>query len=419
MKTRCAVATLALLLTHAAAALPPVRGGVRDARDAHVWFEEQPRGNGVEAMGLRLQPTVPVSARYNDNIFASDARDTGDVIFAITPSLVARPQLGRHEFVAKVYARSDFYAERSRQDNTEVGVGIFGRLDVFDWLDFTVHGNYDDLNEDWDSPDTPLAAAEQASFDQLSGGVAAHLRAGRFTTDVDFTYLEVNVDDVAARGGGVIDQIGRHRDTVDITFEFGWQLTEHLKPFASYRWNDHGYDQAPPRVLVDRDGDGRAILGGLEVLFDEVLTARVYGGHIMQDFNDDDTNLEQAEGVGYGAEIAWQVDTNTHLEVDLLREIEEASEGFESGRFATTLRLRATQRLSDRLMLDAGFGYLERDYVGTAREAETWSGRLGATWQLPMDFYTSLAWRYTERDSNVAGRSYTRHEALLTLGWSR
>ena len=100
MKSRCAVATLVLMITHAAVALPPVRGGMRDARDAHVWFEEQPRGAGVEAPGLRLQPTAPVSARYNDNIFASDARDTGDVIFAITPSLVARPQLGRHEFVA-------------------------------------------------------------------------------------------------------------------------------------------------------------------------------------------------------------------------------------------------------------------------------------------------------------------------------
>lgn len=416
--TIAARAAALLLATQAAMALPPVRGGVRDVRDAHVWLDAQPRGAGREVMGVLLQPTLPVSTRFNDDIFASDAREVDDLIFAITPSLVARPRLERHEFVASVYSRTDFYADRSRQDNTEVGVALFGRVDVFDWFDITLHGNYDDLREDWDSPDTPLGAAEQVALDQLSGAVAGHLRAGRFTTDVEFTYREVNVDDVAARGGGSIDMIGRHRDTVDISFEFGWQFSDSLKPFVRYRWNDHGYDQAPPRVLVDRDGDGRAIVAGVDVTLPGQLDARLYGGHILQDFDDDDPNLEQADGIGYGAEIGWQATPTTHLRFDALREIEEASEGFESGRFATTVRLRATHRLSDRLALDAGFGHVRRNYVGTAREADTWSGRLGATWQLPMNLYTACSWRYTTRDSNVPGRSFTRHEALLELGWS-
>ncbi|MEQ9059778.1 MAG: outer membrane beta-barrel protein, partial [Gammaproteobacteria bacterium] len=223
--------------------------------------------------------------------------------------------------------------------------------------------------------------------------------------------------DVPARGGGVIDVIGRHRDTVDIALELGWQFNDHLKPFVRYRWNDHGYDQAPPRVLVDRDGDGRAIVGGVEIVFERQLRARLYGGHMMQDFDDDDPNLEQADGIGYGAEVDWQVAPETQLRFDALREIEEASEGFESGRFASTVRLRASHRLSDRLSLAAALGYVRRNYVGTTREADTWSGRIGATWQLPLNLYTTLGWRYSERDSTVSGRSYARHVALLEFGW--
>ncbi|MGR8918284.1 MAG: outer membrane beta-barrel protein [Gammaproteobacteria bacterium] len=405
-------------MTTDALALEQIRGGTIEARDAHVAVDEQPRGDGVTLGGVRLQPTVPVGVRYDDEVFASDDRSGDDFAFSLFPSIVAAHESTRSSFVTKAYVRSDFYADRQRLDNTEVGVGIAGRFELLDWLEFSLHGSYDDLHEDFDSPDVPLDASEQVELDQLSGGAGLLFTAGRFSAAADFTYLEVNVDDVTAVDGRTIDLIGRNRDTVDVTVELGWQLRETLRPYLSYRWNDHGYDQAPPRVLVDRDGAGHAIVGGVEWSAAQA-SARAFVGHVRQNFRDDDLNLEEADGVGYGAEIEWQVTAATRLRVDGLREIEEASEGFESGRFATTWRLGAEHRVSDRFSVDGVLGYIEREYVGTAREADTWSGRLGVTWQLPGDFYSRAAWRYSERDSNAPGRSYSRNQAWLWLGWRR
>jgi hypothetical protein len=410
---------MSALLTSIAFALPAVRGGTRDARDAHVWIEEQPRGPGITAAGIRLQPTLPVGVRFDDDVFASDAREDGDVVFSLTPSIVGERALGPHMLRARAYTRSDFYLDRTRLDNTEVGVGIAARFHAYDWLSFTLHGDYDDLHEDFDSPDSPINAAEQVELDQLSGGFGAHFRFGRLSTDADFTYLEVNVDDVAAIGGGSIDLVGRNRDTVDVTIELGWQLNARLRPFARYRWNDHGYDQAPPRVLADRDGSGKAIVGGFDFTVPEQVSLKVYAGYVSQDFKDDDFNLEEADGLGYGMEMNWQLSPGTRVKVGGLREIEEASFGLESGRFATTWRAQASHRLSDRLEIDAELGYVERDYVTSPRQAETWSGGLGATWQLPFDLYTRLAWRYAERDSNAFARSYSRNQTWLWLGWRR
>ncbi|MEX2481055.1 MAG: outer membrane beta-barrel protein [Gammaproteobacteria bacterium] len=421
MSYRSAAAmTLSLaVFAHNAAPMDQVRAGTRDARDLHAWLENQPRGPGIQAGPVLWQPTLPVALRYDDNIFASNARDVDDFVFGITPSLLASAKGDGHEFALSAYTRSDVYFDETRQDNTEYGASAFARVRLLDWLHVSGRYRFDQLTEDWDSPDIPLGAAEPPDVEQIYTKLGMHLRFGRFSQDTDFTHVDVTYDNVPALGGGSIRQDVRNRDYVDVGFTFAWQLTPALQPFVRLRWNDHSYDNAPPLALADRDGDGHALFGGVNFDLAQNIAGSVYGGYVFQDFDDDDRALEEADGIGFGAEIDWRLSSVTTLNLDALREIEEATTGLESGRFTTTVWVGGEHRLTDQLALEALFGYANDDYVGTPRDEDTFRVRLSATQELGHDLYSQLMWSYGDRDSNAPGRSYDRNQIMLSFGWRR
>ena len=401
------------------AALEPIMAGTRDARDARIWFDQQPRGEGAEAAGFHWQPTLPLGLRYDDNIFASDARDFSDGIFSIAPSVRGKAALQRHAFTVTAYSRSDFYFDQTAQDNTEYGAAAYGRLDVYDWLAFSARYRFDQLTENWDSPEVSLAAAEQSDVLQVESQAAVHFKYGRFWNTDYIRYIDVTYDDVTDRAGALLIQDHRNRDPIDLGFEFGYVLNAMVQPYVRLVWRNQGYDNAPPRALADRDGSGRSYLGGFKFRFENGPSGDIYAGYIKQDYVDDDPNLEIAQGVGFGADIDWELTSTTALRLEALREIEEATTGFESGRFTSTVLFGARHSLSDRLALDARVGFENNEYVGTPRSEDTWLLRIGGKLDLGSQLFTALTWDYASRDSNAQGRSYDGNAVLFSVGWAR
>ena len=413
--TRFFTATIAMTLAFCpgARAIEPVLGGSRDARDVQTWLAHEPRGAGIEIGGLLWQPVTPSGLRYDDNIFASDAREHDDGIFSITPSLIGAATIGANEFALSAYVRSDFGFDWGNQDNTEFGAGARMKLKVLEWIDLTARYRYDRLAEDWDSPDVPLAAAERPELEQNSVAIGLQPHFGLFSSKFEFLSADVSYDDeVDALGGGQLLQIHRNRDIVVMLGELGYQVTDSIQGYVQFAWNDHGYDDWP----IDRDGGGKKIFAGVRFHVADYLTGNVHAGYIFQNFGDDDARLEEASGFGFGAELEWAA-SPLRLRLDALREIEEATTDFESGRFTTTVLLRVDYRLADRLGIEGQFGYEKNDYVGTPRDEDRFIAGLAAIRDFGPNLYSRLAYRYGTRDSNAAGRSYDRNEILFTVGW--
>ena len=397
-----------------AGALERVLGMSRDARDVQSWLADEKRGEGLEAGGILWRPTIPLGLRYDGNVFASNQRDQDDGVFSFSPSVLGEADLGAHEISFYGYSRSDAYFDQGRQSNVEYGAGARGTFAIFQWLDATAAYRYDRLTEDWSSPDIPLEAVEAPELEQVSSRFGLHPRFGRFSSDLEFMYSDVTYDDLEVIGGGEISQANRNRDTVDIFVTLAYEFSEDFRPYVQLQWDDHAFDD----WAVDRDGAGKNAFVGMQF---ETGTLRgdVYAGYVFQNLSDDDARLEEQEGFGFGVELDWELSDATRIRLDALRDIEEATTGLESGRMATTMLLRGAHRLSDRYTVEGRLGYEHDDYGGSPREEDSFSVQLGVTGEFAQNLYSQLSYRFTTRDSNVAGRSYDGSEVLWSVGWRR
>ena len=405
---------MAVLVTFSpsAGALERIYGMSREARDVRTWLADEPRNEGMEAAGIHWRPTLPLGLRYDDNIYASDAREEGDAIFSATPSVLGEAKFGEHAFGVSAYVRSDQYFDEGSESNTEYGAAGEARFKLLQWLDLSGRYRYDRLNEGRDSPDIPLTTDEQPDFEQWSAKAGLHPHFGRFFSDFEFLAADITYDELEMLDGTVASQSYRNRDSVHLFGTFGYEISPAFRPYVQFIWNDHGYDDWP----IDRDGGGKSVFGGARFSVDDRLTGNVYAGYTFQNFGDDDFRLEEQKGIGFGVELDWQASDVVRLRIDALREIEEATTDFESGRFATMVLLRGAYRYSEMITIEGLAGY-EHDAYGTSPRKEDFF-RIGAGLlaEFGRHLYSRLAWQFADRDSNAAGRSYDRNVVMLTVG---
>ncbi len=158
----------------------------------------------------------------------------------------------------------------------------------------------------------------------------------------------------------------------------------------------------------------------LEWQVTEAISLGVRGGWSWTMF--DQTGTEPAPGdlsVPYmGVDARHQLTDSFSHSLSATREVRV---GFTS-QFTEVLRVRYGfgWQLADRLRVNGGvfyeFGEIPR--IPTDEEYDRYGFDLGVPFQLTERLGLSLAYRFTQRDSNVVGRDYTNNRVIATLSYS-
>jgi hypothetical protein len=130
---------------------------------------------------------------------------------------------------------------------------------------------------------------------------------------------------------------------------------------------------------------------------------------------EDYSTLETINGATAGVDLTWNVTKLTTLKFGVERSIEETTEDGASGVFRTDFDASVDHELLRNLILSAEAGYSLQEYEGTDRDDNVVAFGLLGKYLLSRNFYISLGYEFSRRESDEAGSDYDRNVVMLRL----
>jgi hypothetical protein len=378
---------------------------------------ERPRPSydavGIRAGAFMILPQASVSEKYNDNIYATDTNETDDFITTLGASIAVNSGWSRHALNLNAGVSKDIYADNTGENRLDWNVGANGRLDVTRDTRLSGGASYAQLHEDRGDPNSPAAAAEPTEYDLLSANAAFDQRFNRLTARVSGGYENYDYKDVAATGGGIIDQDDRDRVQYEEALRFGYDVSPDTNVYVQGTLNQRDYDLSPPTVPTNRDSDGYAIAVGSDFRLSSLAQGGIFVGYQSQSY--DNPAFSDVSGLSYGADVEWYMTPLTTVTFNAAATVEETTSIGASGYLSQTVGIRIDHELLRNVLLNGRVSYANDDYEGISRTDDIVRAGLGVDYLVNRNFTLGLGYDFTNKDSNAAGVDYTRNQIGLTL----
>ena len=402
----------ALLIAASLFQAPPARAE-NDNRTTTVTERARPELDplGVRLGGFIAFPNATISASYDDNILADDSGEVDDLITSIMPEIVIKSDWRNHEL--KFFGNADIvrHADRTDENHEDINLGAAARLDVL--RDLHVRGGltWSGLTESRASPED-VDGDEPTEYDRTIATLGFGGKSNRISYSADTRFTRLDFDNATAAGVTIIND-DRDRDRFEVELRAGYEIVPEYEAFIRVGFTDTDYDDDRDLDGVDRDSDGFEIVAGARIDVTGVIFGDVFVGYVSQDY--DDSTLPTIEGATAGIDLTWNVTKLTTLKFGVEREIEETTERNASGYFRTDFDASVDHELLRNLILGARAGYSLQDYEGIDRDDEVFRFALSGKYLLSRNFYISLGYEYSRRESDDAGSDYEKNVVMLRL----
>jgi len=403
--------TIKRLLCTTGLALPLAVGlGAADVQAQQQQRQERQEDNPFQPLGIRagaflVHPQLAVSGTYDDNIFADDENEEDDFFLDVQPSVTAESQWSRHELNVTAGADTSFYVDNTDNNYFDYGIDAEGRLDVLRGSRLNARLSLGRDHELRTSQDD----AGQDEITQIYRGVA------------DLNYRH-NFNRVFVQPG-VIFRRNDFTDTDDINNDDRDNLRSIYRLRAGYavspRFNVFGqgdyvvvdYDETPNDQGIDRNSDGYAIGGGVEVELTNILVGEVGIGYREQSYDDD--ALSDFSGIGANAALTWYLTRLTTIVASVDADVEETTVSFEgepaSSVYAINAGVEATHELRRNILLSGNLNYLRDDFEGTSRVDDTFVAGAGLRYLLNRNLGVDATYGFATRSSDADNGDFTRN----------
>lgn len=380
----------------------------------------QPRGEfeplGVRAGSFLIFPTMQFSEEYNSNVYATESNKNDDFIHHLEPSVAVRSNWQNHAVNFTAGSHVAFYTDESDLDYKDYNVGLDGRLDIRRDTNVYAGGGYQHQHEATSSPDA-ASGVFPGEFDEYNANIGGTHSFNRISVRFDgvlnrFDYHDVNT----SRGGnaGQVNNDDRDRNEWIGTLRLGYEIQPRYEAFVAGSYNDVAYHSGQDDLGYNRDSNGWSMNAGVRMDLTGLLVGDVFGGYIQQ--NPDDKLLSTVEGPQYGFALTWTPTGLTTVSGNFGQTINQTTISNSGGVFQTAGLVRVDHELRRNILLNAEGGITQSDFSGASREDTTWNGGTGVRYLLNRNFYTSVDYDYTYRNSNAINADYNRHQVFLRLG---
>ncbi len=129
----------------------------------------------------------------------------------------------------------------------------------------------------------------------------------------------------------------------------------------------------------------------------------------------DDASLKEFDGATAGLDLTWNVTKLTTLEFGVNRTIQETTQTDASNYVQTDFDASVDHELLRNVILSAQAEISFQDYEGITREDEIATIGISGKYLLSRNFYISLGYEYTQRESDVAGSDYDNNVVMLRV----
>lgn len=361
--TRALARLLPLLLLALSARVPAASPA--DTPATHVPLAYAARG--LPAGDFRLFPSLGLTLRDNDNVFATEAPTEEDLAWVFRPTLRAESLWSRHRLVLEADAESLRYQEQIDEDVTDYRLAIDNRLDLRRGDALRWHARRSRHHEPRGTPDA-VPGLHPTPWDDTDLGLAWAHEAGRLTLDAELTRRDIDYQDVPG-AGGTIDNDDRDRVEGRARLRLGVGRRD-----WRWAWAEVARTRTDYRLAVDDSGvnrDERRLDLGLGLRYALSGKTRLEGQLARFASEFDDPALDDFDGTLYRARLAWTPTRRTRLSLDAERQAGGTTLAGASGVLTTALTLAGEHRLRPALVLAARLRLGHERFHGLDRSDDT------------------------------------------------
>lgn len=399
---------LAALMTTSPLIAEDIRGqGVAERQyDAYT-------AQGVRVGSFVLRPSLTVSETYDSNVFAANTGEVSDFVTDVNPNVVFESDWANHSLRLEADLEQSLHASEDSEDATDWTLGVSGRLDVLTNTEVRAGLLYGSLTEDRGEPEDVGAAAEPTDYEMFEGSLGITQRFNRLSFDVDAEYADLDFDDTPLIGGGFDENDDRDRSVLEVAVQVGYQLVADTVVFLRGTYNDRDYELDVPAVALNRDSNGYEVVAGVSFELGSLATGEVFAGYQEQSF--DDPSFSAVSGIAYGASVDWYVTPLTTLRLSADTAIEDTTSGGASAFESQTVGIGVDHEFLRNLVASLDVDYTEEDFSSSARKDEIYEVEVGIDYLIDRVFSIGIFAGYEERDSSVAGDSFSRETVGVRL----
>ena len=365
---------------------------------------------GAKFGGFTAYPKLDVSAGYDSNILAqqdSQAKDDGR--FKVEPSLAYESDWSKNKLSLGGFVGGDLYAEYTSQDSLNWGVGGAGQLDVLESSNVEGSVGYQRLTETRGGVNSTLVP-DPVLYNLLQAGLVGNYRIDQLNLAVGGQFDQNDYD--------AASQKYRNRDIWQGTAQAGFEFSPGYSGFVRGVYNNRKFENLSnpqPAGLpnagnrVSQNSDGYNVAVGISSEITNLISGEAYVGYLDQNYE----NFKDVSGVSFGASLKWEATKLTNVTVTASREVADSTTTGAGGILYSIGGFGVSHELTPAISLTGDFAYYDANYEGLPRDDSGYRASAGIAYKLSRMIHLDLAYNFDDRNSNVAGQSYTRNQVNL------
>ncbi len=357
-----------------------------------------------------------VGAVYNDNLFGTNTGAIGAWGIGLAPAVVAERNVGIYKTTLYGALNADLYDGYS-EANTVTGRG--GIIQLWEiQRDLTARAQLDYFRGVYYPGGAPSATpatnnfSDPQGYNTYFGSAGIHKDFGAVFVDLGGALSYTDYSDPSATGGYTYNLTSADGAIYTLTGRVGYNISPVIYVFAEPRVNWWQYTNS------DFDSTGYRVVGGIGTDRISLFRGEIYAGYQGQNF--DNAFIGDVTSPVLGAAISWfpTRDMTFKLTADQTFAVSTPSLVFSTPNVGvynsyvtknTTIAVTGDYTINRQWSANAGFNYTHADYVDQPRLDNIYAATAGVTYMMVTNWGISLAYTYTNQDSNIATDSYVQN----------
>ncbi|MHA1523647.1 MAG: outer membrane beta-barrel protein [Alphaproteobacteria bacterium] len=365
---------------------------------------------GLKAGGFTFFPQVQTRAVFTDNVTRSLTNKKSDMLYAVSPSLRAVSNWGRHAVSLQYSGDYGTYLKTKAERIESTNLVARAQIDISRADQLVLRASFANDLEERDNVDVTAATTSPGTVTRYEARADYQHRFNRLSALLRGTYAIEKYGESQVAGSA---QDNSDRDFTDA--QAGLRLSYEVSPaarvFVDGEFDQRTYTHVATGAL-DRTSTGWRGAVGLRLAPIRRLRGEVSLGYLHRDYRE--AQLAPVDGLVLDANLAWLATPLTTIVASAGVEVDETTLAGASGVITRRLGVGVAHELLRSVIVSADLGYERESYEGLDRANSKIIATLGANYQLSRYAALTLTGVYEEEVERQGEGNYL--ENTLTLG---